>query len=362
MAFLASVLMIGILNMTSFYVNFPLLEALAESFNYQINTFFLPTGETTPSLEENVRVSGLSLTGIAYQPSTTSDDHSIMGVRLLGAAYASHGYNIIPTVLAGVYRGLHNQVTRGDLFIDGIFCHENSLEKARTEPGVSGLSNIGGVAQICVYEHISIVHPPRSTSTVSASLGLAYVSDTTRACDVNYYRRALDKLSSFDWVIRGLDNVPLFLLAMGHSCLILARQFLTEGYFPQRVLHQFRHIQNYTSPREAIDRRPIFPIQRHSFTLLVKEVLSWKGKKSSSSEGLVNQDKPTTTSNYDSWWECAYPLPLCPRSLRLRGKPSAPAQDSMPSREDDASFSNKLIKSNVVVSNMSLEEAEVELA
>ncbi|KAL4184992.1 hypothetical protein AMTRI_Chr10g3810 [Amborella trichopoda] len=91
MAFLASILMIGILNMASCHVNFPLLEALPERFNYQTNTFFLPTSETTPTLEEIARVSSLSLVGITYQHSTATDDHSIMSVRLLGAAYSSHG-------------------------------------------------------------------------------------------------------------------------------------------------------------------------------------------------------------------------------------------------------------------------------
>ncbi|KAL4201774.1 hypothetical protein AMTRI_Chr02g260330 [Amborella trichopoda] len=94
-------------------------------------------------------------------------------------------------------------------------------------------------------------------------------------------------------------------------------QHCTVGYFPQRVLCQFRHTQNYTSPGEAIDRRPIFSRRHHSSTLLVRAGLSWKGKKSSSSEGLAKQDKLTITSNYDSWWECACPLSLCPRSSRL---------------------------------------------
>ncbi|KAL4201511.1 hypothetical protein AMTRI_Chr02g216490 [Amborella trichopoda] len=93
---------------------------------------------------------------------------------------------------------------------------------------------------------------------------------------------------------------------MGHSCLIPMGQHFTEGYFPQRVHRQFRHTQNYTFSGEAIDRHPIFPLRRHSSTLLVKAGLSWKGKKSSSSDGLAKQDKPMTTSNYDSWWECAY--------------------------------------------------------
>ncbi|KAL4185002.1 hypothetical protein AMTRI_Chr10g228410 [Amborella trichopoda] len=83
--------MIGILNMASCHVNFPLLEALAERFNYQTNTFFLPTVETMPTLEEVSRICGLNLVRIAYQPSTATDDHSIMGARLLGAAYSSHG-------------------------------------------------------------------------------------------------------------------------------------------------------------------------------------------------------------------------------------------------------------------------------
>ncbi|KAL4199034.1 hypothetical protein AMTRI_Chr03g49140 [Amborella trichopoda] len=79
MAFFASVSMIGTLNMASFHVNFPLLEALAERFNYQTNNFFLPTGETTPTLEEIARVSILSFARISYQPSTATNDHSIMG-------------------------------------------------------------------------------------------------------------------------------------------------------------------------------------------------------------------------------------------------------------------------------------------
>ncbi|KAL4201678.1 hypothetical protein AMTRI_Chr02g217360 [Amborella trichopoda] len=91
LAFLTSVSMIGILNMASCHVNFLLLEALDERFNYQTNTFFLSTRETTPTLEEIARVFGLSLVGIAYQPSTATDNHSIMGARLLGAAYSSHG-------------------------------------------------------------------------------------------------------------------------------------------------------------------------------------------------------------------------------------------------------------------------------
>ncbi|KAL4201760.1 hypothetical protein AMTRI_Chr02g260270 [Amborella trichopoda] len=90
MAFLASILMISILNMASCHVKFSFLEALAERFNYQTITFFLPTGETTPTLEEVAWVSGLSLSGIAYQPSTATDDHSIMRTRLLGATYSSH--------------------------------------------------------------------------------------------------------------------------------------------------------------------------------------------------------------------------------------------------------------------------------
>ncbi|KAL4196580.1 hypothetical protein AMTRI_Chr04g246870 [Amborella trichopoda] len=147
---------------------------------------------------------------------------------------------------------------------------------------------------------------------------------------------------------------------MGHSCVILAGQFFTEGYFLQRVLRQFRHIQNYTSSGEAIDRRSIYPLRRHSSALLINACLSWKGNKSSSSDGLAKQDNLTSTSNYDSWWERAYPLPLCPRSLTLRGElhgePSAPAQDSMLSREDNASSSNKRIKSNKDVSDISLVE------
>ncbi|KAL4204198.1 hypothetical protein AMTRI_Chr01g108570 [Amborella trichopoda] len=91
MAFLSSVLIIGILNMASCHVNFPFLEALAERFNCQTNTFFLPTGQTTPTLEEITRVFGLSLAGIAYQPFAATDDYSIMGAQLLGAAYSSHG-------------------------------------------------------------------------------------------------------------------------------------------------------------------------------------------------------------------------------------------------------------------------------
>ncbi|KAL4181510.1 hypothetical protein AMTRI_Chr12g237680 [Amborella trichopoda] len=85
MAFLASVSMIGILNMASCHVNFPLLETLVERFNYQTNTFFfLPTGETMPTLEEIAKVSDLSLARITYQTSTTTDDHSIMSAWLLG--------------------------------------------------------------------------------------------------------------------------------------------------------------------------------------------------------------------------------------------------------------------------------------
>ncbi|KAL4181313.1 hypothetical protein AMTRI_Chr12g270590 [Amborella trichopoda] len=322
MAFLASVSMIGILNMASCHLNFPLLEALAERFSYQTNTFFLPMGETTPTLEEVVRVSTLSLAGIAYQPSIATNDHSIMGARLLGAVYSSYGQvtPLFSTVLASIDRGLHDRVTRGDRFIEGsvlilpYFCHRKPLEKAWTEPRWSKLGDTGGVApigwgvfgfyflQIWAYEHSATFRPPRSTTNISATLGLAYVNDTPRLRDVKYYRRVLDELSSFDWVIRGLDNVPLFLTAMGHSCLILVGQYFTEGYFPQIVFLQFRHTQHYTSSGEAIDCRPIFPLQRHSSTLLVKGTLSWKGKKSSSSEGLLKQDKPTTTSSYDSWW------------------------------------------------------------
>ncbi|KAL4187352.1 hypothetical protein AMTRI_Chr09g38570 [Amborella trichopoda] len=88
MALLASISMIGILNMGSCHVNFPLLEALAERFNYQTNTFFLHIGETTPTLKEVLRIYGLNLAGIAYQPSTAIVDHSIMGAQLLGAAYS----------------------------------------------------------------------------------------------------------------------------------------------------------------------------------------------------------------------------------------------------------------------------------
>ncbi|KAL4189180.1 hypothetical protein AMTRI_Chr08g205710 [Amborella trichopoda] len=79
LALLASISLTGVLNMVSCHVNFPLLEALTKRFNYQTNTFFLPTGETTPNLEEVTRISGLNLVGIAYQPSTATDDHSIMG-------------------------------------------------------------------------------------------------------------------------------------------------------------------------------------------------------------------------------------------------------------------------------------------
>ncbi|KAL4183301.1 hypothetical protein AMTRI_Chr11g154510 [Amborella trichopoda] len=91
MAFLASISMICILNMTSCHVNLPLLEAHAKRFNYQTNTFFLHTGETKPTLEEIARVSGLSLVEIVYQPSTATDNHSIKGAQLLRAAYSSHG-------------------------------------------------------------------------------------------------------------------------------------------------------------------------------------------------------------------------------------------------------------------------------
>ncbi|KAL4191053.1 hypothetical protein AMTRI_Chr07g27710 [Amborella trichopoda] len=90
MAFFALISMIGILNIASCLVNFSLLEALAKRFNYQINTFFLPTSKTTPTLEEFARVFGLSLAGIAYEPSTATDDHFIMGARMLGAANSSH--------------------------------------------------------------------------------------------------------------------------------------------------------------------------------------------------------------------------------------------------------------------------------
>ncbi|KAL4196771.1 hypothetical protein AMTRI_Chr04g184810 [Amborella trichopoda] len=276
--------MISILNTTSFHVKFPLLEALAEMFNYQTNTFFLPTSETMPTLEEVARISGLNLVEIAYQPSTATDNHFIMGARLLGAAYSSRGqwfpysfspcflgmsdYTIVPTVLAGIYQGLHDRVTRGDRFIEG---------------------------SVLILQN------------------------------VNYYHRILEELSSFDWVIRGLENVSLLLLATGHSCHILEGQHFTEGYFPKRVFRQFRHTQNYTSVGEAIDHRLIFPLHQHSSTLLVKVSLSWKGKKSSSSEGLAKQDRPTITSNYDSWWERACPLPLCLKSSRLRGEFSTPS-------------------------------------
>ncbi|KAL4190951.1 hypothetical protein AMTRI_Chr07g27150 [Amborella trichopoda] len=111
---------------------------------------------------------------------------------------------------------------------------------------------------------------------------------------------------------------------MGHSCIILAAQHFMKGYFPQSVLHQFHYTQNYTSPGEAIDRRPIFPLCQHSSTLLVKASLSWKGKKSSSSEGLAKKDMATTTSNYDSWWERICPLLLCLNSSRLRGEKITP--------------------------------------
>ncbi|KAL4196572.1 hypothetical protein AMTRI_Chr04g183920 [Amborella trichopoda] len=305
------------------------------------HTFFLPTIETTPTLEDVIRIFGLNLVEIAYQPSTATDDHSIMGARLLAATYSSHvGYINVSIVLTGIYHGLHDKVMRGDRFIEGSVM----------------------ILQIWAYEHIYIVRPPRSTTIVFVALGLAYVNNTTRPRDVNYYRRILDELSSFDWVIRGLENVSLFLPAMGHSCLILAGQFFTKGYFLQRILRQFGHTQNYTSPEEAIDRCPIFSLRRHSSTLLIKAGLSWKGKKSSSREGLVKQDMPTTTSNYDSWWKRASPLLLCPRSSRLRDEPSTLAQDLMPPREDGASCSNKRIKFNEDVSDISLEEAEVELA
>ncbi|KAL4181101.1 hypothetical protein AMTRI_Chr12g235600 [Amborella trichopoda] len=320
MAFLASVYMIGILNMASYHVNFPLLEALAERFNYQTNTFFIPTGEIMPTLKEIARISGLSLTGSAYQPFTATDDHSNMA-----------GYTIVPAVLAAftaVFRTGSREVTDSSGAV-------KSLEKAGLNPGASQLGDTGGV--IWAYEHIAIVHPPWSMSTVSAALGLAYVNDSTRPRDVNYYQRVLNELSSFDWVIRGLENVPLFLPAMEYSCLIPVRQHFSEGYFPQRVLQQFRHTQNYTSSGEAIDHRPIFSLHRHSSTLLVKAALSWKGMKSSSSEGLFKQDKPTTTSNYNFCWERACPLPLCSRSSRLHGEPFAPTQGSVPSREHDAS-------------------------
>ncbi|KAL4205101.1 hypothetical protein AMTRI_Chr01g135530 [Amborella trichopoda] len=36
-------------------------------------------------------------------------------------------------------------------------------------------------------------------------MGLAYINDTTRPQNVNYYRRILGELSSFDCVIRGLE-------------------------------------------------------------------------------------------------------------------------------------------------------------
>ncbi|KAL4201552.1 hypothetical protein AMTRI_Chr02g216720 [Amborella trichopoda] len=343
MAFLASVSMIGILNMASCHVNFPLLEALAKRFNYQTDTFFLPTGETTPTLEEIVRVSGLSFARIAYQPSTTTDDHSIMGARKLGAAYSSHeGYTIFPAVMVGIYRGLHDRVTRGDRFIEGSililqvycqiqfyfifapgthsiflpflplepnFCHKISLEPARTNPGVFGVGDIGGVAHtswstsIWAYERIAIVYPPQSTTTVSTALGLAYVNESTRPRDVNYYRWVLDEFSSFDWVIRGLDNVPMFFPPMGYSCLNQAGQYFTEGYF---------------------------------------------------------QGKPTTTSNYNSWWDRSSPLPLCPKFLRLHDERSTPARNLVSSRENDASSSNKWVKSDV--SDISLEDAELKLA
>ncbi|KAL4204048.1 hypothetical protein AMTRI_Chr01g107740 [Amborella trichopoda] len=59
---------------------------------------------------------------------------------------------------------------------------------------------------------------------------------------------------------------------MGCSCLILVGKFFTEGYFPQRVLRQFRHAQNYTSPGEVIDHRPIFTLRRHSSPLWSRRV------------------------------------------------------------------------------------------
>ncbi|KAL4183141.1 hypothetical protein AMTRI_Chr11g153760 [Amborella trichopoda] len=91
MVLLASISMMAILNMASCQVNVPLLEALAERFNHQTYTFFLPTGETMPTLEEVVRISCVNLARIAYQPSTATDDHSIMGEQLLGAASSSLG-------------------------------------------------------------------------------------------------------------------------------------------------------------------------------------------------------------------------------------------------------------------------------
>ncbi|KAL4185000.1 hypothetical protein AMTRI_Chr10g228390 [Amborella trichopoda] len=353
MALLASISMMGILNMAYFHVNFPLLKALAERFNHQTNTFFLPTGETTPTLEEVAKISGLA--GIAYQPPTTTDDHSIMSARLLGAAYSSSGCTIVPPALVDIYQCLHDQVMRGDRFIEG----SNLLEKAQLDPRdsmlgdtASGTHTSWATLPVWAYEHIAIIRPSHSTMVVFAALGLAYVNDSTRPQNVNYYRRVLDELLSFDWVISGLENVSLFFPAMGHSCVILVGKFFTEGYFPQRVLRQFRHIQNYTSFGEAINRCPIFPLRRHSSALLIK----------ASFEGLAKQDKPTTTSNYDSWWEHAGPLPLCSRSSRLRGDSSALGQDLVPHREDGASYSNKQIKSNEDTSDISLEEAKVELA
>ncbi|KAL4201536.1 hypothetical protein AMTRI_Chr02g259090 [Amborella trichopoda] len=283
-------------------MNFSLLEALAERFNHQTNTFVPPKGETTPTLEEVARISGLKLAEIVHQPSSTTDDHSIMGAPLLGAANSSRGqweragYTIVPTVLEGIYRGLHDWVTRGDRFIEGSVL----------------------ILQVWAYEDIAIICPPRSTTAISVALGLAYVNDSNRPQNVNYFRRVLKELSSFDWVIRGLENVSLFLPGMGHSCVTLAGQFFTE---------------------EAIHCRPIFSLRQHSSALLIKESLSWKGTKSSFSEGLAKHGKLTTTSNYDSWWEHACPLPLFPRSSRLLGESSAPGQDLVLHREDEGSCS-----------------------
>ncbi|KAL4204143.1 hypothetical protein AMTRI_Chr01g108260 [Amborella trichopoda] len=91
MALLGSIFMEGILNMASCQVKFPPFEALTERFNHQTNTFFLPIGETTPTLEEVIRISSLNLAEIPYQPSIATNGHSIIGTRLLGAAYSSHG-------------------------------------------------------------------------------------------------------------------------------------------------------------------------------------------------------------------------------------------------------------------------------
>ncbi|ERN14941.1 hypothetical protein AMTR_s00032p00200480 [Amborella trichopoda] len=151
--------MVGVFNIETSHIN-NLLEALAMRLNPLTNTFFLPTGEVTLTLEELARILGLRLTIIPLHPLIGNDDHALAGRRFLGVWFPSRvewvdlealvgtqakalpssgktgpsvsiplaasfwqnrKISIVLDTLMGIYRGLYNRVARGSRFMQGGF-------------------------------------------------------------------------------------------------------------------------------------------------------------------------------------------------------------------------------------------------